>query len=121
MKFPQPIPAPKPGELEKAIEQYVADKALGWWGIPCIKLNIVGRNGWPDRVFWLPEGRPLLIEFKRLGKEARALQLDIHGMLRKLGYEVHVCDNREDALEKIAEALARTRLGRTLLARGARR
>lgn len=121
MKFPRPIPAPKPGEPEADIEQYVSDKALEWFGLPNVKLNLQGRRGWPDRIYWLPEGRPLLIEYKRPGKEARALQGEVHAMLVKLGYDVHVCDNREDALQHIVNALGATALGRKLLARSQRR
>ena len=79
-------------DLEAKIEQEV----VAWWtkrGGLQIKLNILGRRGWPDRIFFPVGGKPVLIEFKRVNENARALQAYVHGELRARGYEVYVCDN----------------------------
>jgi len=78
--------------LEKKTEQDVID----WWvkhgGMHC-KLNLLGRRGWPDRLFLPYGGKPVFIEFKRVNEQSRKLQDHIHGQLRKRGYEVNVCDS----------------------------
>jgi len=87
--------------LEKETEKNVVD----WWtkrGGLQIKLNILGRRGWPDRIFFPVGGKPVLIEFKRVNENARALQAYVHGELRARGYEVFVCDNANHGKEILA-------------------
>jgi hypothetical protein len=72
-------------------------------------------NGFPDRIFWLPNGSPFLVEFKRLGELPRPKQKEIHEFLTSLGYEVEVHDNVADAFQAVIEACRRR------LAVGARR
>jgi hypothetical protein len=84
--------------LEKKTEQDVVD----WWeaqdGV-VVKLNLLGRRGWPDRVFLDYGGRAVFIEFKRVKEEARPLQDYIHRLLIKRGFEVYVCHTFERAVE----------------------
>lgn len=49
-------------------------------------------TGWPDVIFWLDGGCPVLIEFKRSGGKPRKRQTFIHKQLRDRGYYVYVCD-----------------------------
>ena len=89
--------------LEKEIEQKVVD----WWetgGGLQLKLNILGRRGWPDRAFFPYGGSIILIEFKRVGKDAEALQAHIHGELRKRGYRVFICDSVDQGKAILASA-----------------
>ena len=90
--------------LEASIERWVCQQVLWRFGVPNLKLNLRGNAGWPDRVFWVPGGRPLLVEFKRPGEEPRARQQLVHMMLRDLGYEVQVHDDKRVALEAVRVA-----------------
>lgn len=99
-------------ELEKDTEHEVVSWAYTQLGITGSKLKIVGDDGYPDRIFWIPGGKPLFIEFKRPGEEPRPKQVYVHNMLRKLGYFVEVCDNVEGAKEIIRSLLVE--LGYTL-------
>ena len=89
--------------LETSIEDWVVKQA-GDLGIPCLKLNLKGNRGWPDRIFLIPGGRPLFIEFKRPGEEPEPLQLHRHRILRKLGYDIEVHDERQAALDAVRHA-----------------
>lgn len=71
------------------------------------KLNLRGRNGWPDRCFWLPGGRPLLHEYKLPGEAPRPLQEYTIRQLRERGYDVEVHTSYEEATEAIARRLLR--------------
>jgi sulfur relay (sulfurtransferase) complex TusBCD TusD component (DsrE family) len=82
--------------LESEIEQSVVD----WWqrqGGMVLKLNVIGRKGWPDRMFLDYNGRAIFIEFKRPAEKSRALQAHIHKLLKSRGFQVYVCDNAGDA------------------------
>ena len=63
-----------------------------------IKLNVLGRRGWPDRLFLPPGGRPIFIEFKRPGENPEPLQEYRHEILRAAGYRVFVVDNYADGI-----------------------
>lgn len=96
-------------QLEGAIERKACANAL-LMGVDNIKLKAIGKNGWPDRLFLIPGGRPLLIEFKRFGERTRKLQDYIHGNLRALGYQVEAHDTVDGALQAIRKALDAARL-----------
>jgi intracellular sulfur oxidation DsrE/DsrF family protein len=91
--------------LESSIERTACERATELMGVTNSKLVTPGDSGYPDRIFWLPPGRPVLIEFKRVGEDARKNQEFVHNMLRDLKYEVYVCDNVMDALHIIRNAL----------------
>lgn len=110
--------------VENDIEQEACDLVWQYLGIEGSKLKILGDTGYPDRIFWIPGGRPLLIEFKQPGEEPRAKQLHIHEQLRGLGYEVQVHDNAIDAFQAVIDSVDATRIskdGRKVLARARRR
>lgn len=89
--------------LEEKTEQDVVD----WWeaqGEIQIKLNIMGRRGWPDRIFFVPGGKPVFIEFKRVKEKARKLQAYIHKQLREKGYDVYIADTAEQGKAILASA-----------------
>lgn len=93
--------------LEKDIESKVCRRAFSELGVRNIKVNTLTETGWPDRMFLIPGGRPLFIEFKRPGGEPDPKQVHIHGILKGLDYSVEVCDSEEEAMSKIAQALRR--------------
>ena len=71
--------------------------------IPHLKLNVMFRRAWPDRVFWIPGGRPALLEFKRRGKQPTPLQAHTIKKLKALGYDVCWFDNSEKAIRYLEE------------------
>ena len=71
------------GQREATCENAVVAGAEAL-GVPSIKLNLKGNRGWPDREFWIPGGRPLLIEFKLPGEEPDPLQAHRHDTLLTL-------------------------------------
>jgi hypothetical protein len=92
--------------LEKTTENSVKDYALKKYGMKSIKLNLWGHRSMPDRMFWMPGGKPLLIEFKREGEVPTPLQTHAIEELRILGYDVHVADNKTDGIAIIESAVA---------------
>ena len=98
---------------------------LAWehLGIQNDKLKSLSRNGMLDRIFWIPGGKPLLIEFKLPGEDPRPNQKDIHDELRNLGYDAQVHDNAADAFQAIIEAVEPacvSKTSRKILARARR-
>ena len=74
-------------------------------GIRVLKINPLWAAGWQDRVFFVPGGKPLIIEFKRPGGKVSKLQEQRHKELLESGYDHHVIDNKAEGL-----ALIRSRL-----------
>ncbi len=108
---------------ESKIEGKAKILAYQHLGIISSKLVTPGHTGFPDDIFWLPGGKPLLIEFKRPGEDAKPKQLYIHEQLRTLGYHVEVHDNEIRALQAIITALEGAQLskdGHEILARARR-
>ena len=60
-----------------------------------IKLD-KAKRGWPDRLFFGPDGRSLMVEFKRPGERPRPQQVATHRRLETLGHPVQVVDSFED-------------------------
>lgn len=85
---------------EASVEKGTVRKAKEQLGIMSRKMNGLGFNSWPDRMFMVPR-RPFFIEFKRVGEEPTPLQQDNHSWLRSLGYEVEVHDSTDEAFESI--------------------
>lgn len=75
-------------------------------GVMHIKLNLQFRRGWPDRMFLVPGGRPLLIEFKRPGKQLEPLQAHVISKLKALNYDVHWTSKAEEAIYLIASRVS---------------
>jgi hypothetical protein len=108
---------------ESKIEQDACDLVMKHLGIKGSKLVTPGDTGYPDRIFWIPGGRPLMIEFKRPGEAPSPKQEYIHGQLRQLGYQVEVHDNAIRAFQAGIDAVETTRLSeesRKILARARR-
>lgn len=69
------------------------------------------RVSFPDEMFLIPGGRPLLIEFKAPGKKPTPKQAAEIAQLRKEGYDVEVCDSAEKFKEVLDEALRKAGRG----------
>ena len=105
---------------ETKIELQACDLIYGNLGVGSLKLNVKANTGYPDRVFWIPGGKPLFIEFKTPDGELSEKQKYHIDRLRKDGYNVEVCDNAIDALYaaiKAVEAADLSEDGRQILAR----
>lgn len=76
--------------FERTMSKYVNDKG----GI-AVKLLSQFVNGLPDRMYLLPGGRALFVEFKSTGKKPTRIQEHIIGRIRKLGFTVLVVDSPE--------------------------
>ena len=91
-------------QIEQSVEDKVVEQALQRLGVLGLKFKPPGSNGWPDRIFLLPD-RPFFIEFKRAGEPTRVLQDHRIEFLRGLGYEAEAYDTAEEALERLKTAL----------------
>lgn len=96
---------------ESKIERGAVRKALDRFGVPSMKMEppAGSETGWPDRCFFIPGGRPFLLEFKERGYEPEKKQVHIHDMLEGLGYDVAWTDDEEAALEAIEARVQRAR------------
>jgi hypothetical protein len=86
--------------LESTIEAAV----LRWArqvGLMVTKLQGIGNRSWPDRIFWIPGGRPFLIEFKRPGGRLSELQAITISNLKAAGYDVEVHDDKTKAISAL--------------------
>ena len=83
--------------IESTTEETTTNFALDH-GVPSEKF---GQHGYPDRIFFIPGGRPLLIEFKSRGKKPRPLQEHRINTLLNLGYDVEVHDDAAKAARSI--------------------
>jgi hypothetical protein len=85
--------------LENALERRVVDDAARDLGLRSLKLNLRYDAGWPDRLWLLDGGCPLLSEFKRSGESPSPLQAERLRFLRELGYNTAVFDDYDIAME----------------------
>jgi hypothetical protein len=85
--------------LEKIDEQKVVSFAESK-GFMVLKLNVLGRRGWPDRMF-VYKGKVFFIEFKRAGETPAKLQQEIHARIRSHNVDVYVVDNWADGSDII--------------------
>lgn len=93
---------------EATIERKVCRKAEENLGVTNIKISSAGDTGWPDRLFILPHGRSLWIEFKSPGCTPTKKQEYIHARLRNLGHQVEVCDDENTAFDVIEKAMRKS-------------
>lgn len=90
----------------KPLESSVENKVVRWAerrGLEFVKLNLTGRRGYPDRLFFIPGGRPFLLELKRPGEKPEKLQQYQIARLRKKGYDVEWTDSAEQAIAWLKE------------------
>ena len=80
----------------KAENRYA--KAVEKDGAICLKMNIHGRRGYPDRLTVFPGGS-FFIEFKKVGVELESLQKYIHAKLKRLGYGVFTAHTYQQAID----------------------
>jgi hypothetical protein len=88
---------------EASIERRVVRDARIQYGLRGLKLTLRYDAAWPDRLWILPNGRVLWMEFKAPGKGPDPLQANRHAELRSKGHEVVVLDNYETAMFLLGE------------------
>ena len=96
--------------MQPYVESVTEQGVVRWaeeQGIEHTKLNLLGNRSWPDRCFWLAGGRPLLMEFKRLGKGPRKQQEAKIARLKRLSYDAHCVDRKEDGIHILQVAIQR--------------
>lgn len=94
--------APKENPIRDRARKLAADRL----GVPSLLLNLSKDTGWPDVLFLIPGGRPLLMEFKRPGEPLKPLQQERKDTLKKLSYDVlGPVDSVDVALQLVGEAV----------------
>lgn len=81
-------------DSEKDIEQRLADLVKLNGGL-CLKLLSDHINGLPDRLCLFPGKKIYFVELKTTGQKPRKLQIFMHGILERLGFDVVVLDSIE--------------------------
>lgn len=97
-------------EIERAISTWCDER-----GILHAKFSPFGRNGYPDHIYFIPGGFPVLAEIKRPGEPPRKLQNYVILSLQELKYDVCVFESKVEAttyLEKRIFAHAHSRTAR---------
>ena len=94
-------------KLEADVEEAACQRILLELGIFSVRLAKTSETGYPDRLFLLPRGRSLFIEFKRPGKEAREKQDLLHQRLKFFGHEVQVHATVAGAVSAVERAKCR--------------
>lgn len=84
--------------LESGIQRSIVTE-LRKRGAFVVKLQLIGFTGLPDLVVFLPRGRLLLMEVKRLGGKLSPRQVHVFGILERLGHVVHVVFSKSEAIE----------------------
>lgn len=95
--------APASTELEKHIEaRFVrACTKRGWL---CLKQNVTGRRGYPDRLVIREDGTHVWIELKRQGGVLSPMQVVSIDGLKARNCAVHVCYSAEEAVAAVEMA-----------------
>lgn len=77
--------------FERTMSKYVENR-----GGVAVKLLSQFLNGLPDRLFLLPGGTVLFVEFKSTGQKPRPIQRYVMDRIRSLGFYVGVVSNPEE-------------------------
>jgi hypothetical protein len=88
---------------EATIEQHVNERVENELGLLNSKL---GKDGMPDRCYWMPQGKPILIEYKAPGEQPTKRQWYWINFLRGLSYDVQWFDDADRAFAYLAAAVA---------------
>jgi VRR-NUC domain len=86
---------------ESKIERRVCKRVLSELGVLGYKFNSATQSGVPDRIFLIPGGKPFFIEFKAPGLDLSEKQNWVFEVFKKLGYDVEVHDDENEAYQAI--------------------
>jgi hypothetical protein len=100
----------------KQLESDIERPVCGWardHGLLHRKLNGEGNRHWPDQEFFIPGGRPLLVEFKRPGEKPSQAQRYVIRQLQERGYDVRWTDNKHAAIQWLKDRIEEARQAET--------
>jgi hypothetical protein len=80
-------------QIEVAVTRWAEER-----NILHLKLSLQFRRGYPDHLYFILGGRPVMIEYKRPGGRLTRLQQHIVGLLLEAGYDVAVAETKEEAI-----------------------
>jgi hypothetical protein len=81
--------------IESKTEQKVCAYMLAKLGIPNVKWGV---DGWPDRIFFVPPGRVVFVEYKAPGEKPMPRQIYRIKCLRTWGFRVFIHDNTTESI-----------------------
>ena len=93
--------------FERTLSKYVDDQ-----GGMAVKLLSQVFKGLPDRMFLIPIGKVLFVEFKSTGKKPTPIQRWVHRKLDEIGFPVYIVDSPESyyhVIDIIDDIIKRTR------------
>lgn len=80
-------------QVEGPVVKWAKDN--GWL---TLKINVLGKRGFPDHFFFTYPRVLVMIEFKAPGKKPSAIQGYVHRLFLKLGWVVHVVSTKEQGI-----------------------
>ena len=89
----------------RKLEKVVGRKVDAWAKEHKVLSFVLDYAGWPDRVYLLPNGAHVYIEFKRPGKAPRKLQSVRLGTLVDYKQKAYYCDNAAEAIKILKDSL----------------
>jgi hypothetical protein len=93
--------------VERPVVKWATDRR-----IKVTKNNPEVNAGWPDRTFWIPGGRPVIMEFKWGDEQPSDLQKNTIRELEALGYVVYVVNSKEKGIAILRAALEAARVSK---------
>ena len=96
-------------EKVRPIRERDIETAVVMWakanGILAVKLSSMSQRSLPDRMFLLPNGRTVFIEFKVPGNKPTLPQRRMMERIEELGHEVTWADNHTQAIAWLDERM----------------
>jgi hypothetical protein len=77
---------------EKLIEKKLRERVKKLGGL-AVKFFVLSFTGFPDRIVLMPGAKIWFVELKSTGKKPSPRQVEVLGLLRKLGFAVWVIDD----------------------------
>lgn len=99
--------------LERDIEKKLV-RPIRDMGGRCLKCEIPGFTGMPDRLILLPGAQVVFVETKQPGKTERPRQLYVHGLLRAMGFTVYSTVDSAVKINAIVEDCRRLVYGESI-------
>lgn len=91
--------------LESDVEASASEMLWECYGVLNVKLVMVLNSGWPDRIYFGPNGGIIFVEWKRGGNQPSPRQQYIHKLLRAFGFTVQTHRDKMVAVRAILKAL----------------
>lgn len=92
-------------ELETDIESSTTEILRDTYGVLSVKLVMIANSGWPDRIYFGPNGALVFVEWKRGGNDLSPRQRYIRKLLNAFGFTVQTHRTQKRAIPEILKAL----------------